>query len=97
MIIVVWTLDFGVGGQRKKGRLKRTWKKQIEEESIKVGLSREDALCRSWCIVGVNLIATGLKCIWPFSIVGDTTDFKYCFLYLNIRNYNEMLQNIAFA
>ena len=24
--------------QRKKGRLKRTWKKHVEEESVKVGL-----------------------------------------------------------
>ena len=31
-------LDFEVEGQRKKGRLKRTWKKQVEEESVKVGL-----------------------------------------------------------
>ena len=30
--------DFKVEGQRKKGRLKRTWKKQVEEESVKVGL-----------------------------------------------------------
>ena len=44
-------LDFEIEGQWKKGRLKRTWKKQVEEESVKVGLRREDALCRSkWCI-----------------------------------------------
>ena len=30
---------FGVDGQRKKGRLRSTWKKQVEEESMKVGLS----------------------------------------------------------
>ena len=40
-------LDLEVEGQRKKGRPKRTWKKQVEEESVKVGLRREDALCRS--------------------------------------------------
>ena len=28
----------------KKGRLKMTWKMQVEEESIKVGLRREDAI-----------------------------------------------------
>ena len=32
-------------GQRKKGRPKRTWKRQIEEESMKVCLRRKDALC----------------------------------------------------
>ena len=34
-------LEFEVEGQKKK----RTWKKQVEEESIKVSLSRQDALC----------------------------------------------------
>ena len=29
---------------RKKGRLKMTWKKQLEEESVKIGLTREDAI-----------------------------------------------------
>ena len=30
--------DFEVEGQRKKGWLKRKWKKQVEVESEKVGL-----------------------------------------------------------
>ena len=47
-------LDFEVEGESKKGRPKRTWKKQVEEESVKVGLRREDALCRSKWSVGVN-------------------------------------------
>ena len=34
-----------VEGQWKKGRPKRTWKRQVEEESVKVGMRREDALC----------------------------------------------------
>ena len=38
-------LEFKVGGQRMKGRLKRTWKKQVEEESMKVGLRMENSLC----------------------------------------------------
>ena len=38
-------IDCEVEGQRKKGRPKRTWKRQLEEESVKVGLRREDALC----------------------------------------------------
>ena len=32
------TLYIEVEGQQKKGRLKRMWKKQVEEESMKVGL-----------------------------------------------------------
>ena len=37
-------LDFEVETQRKKGRLKRTLKKKVEEEGMKIGLSKEDAL-----------------------------------------------------
>ena len=40
---VLRALDFDVDNQRKKGRRMRTGKKQVEEESVKVGLSREDA------------------------------------------------------
>ena len=39
-------LDFEVESQRKKGRLKRTWKELVDEESVKVGLRREDTLCQ---------------------------------------------------
>ena len=44
-------------GERKKGRPKR----QGEEESVKVGLRREDALGRSKWSVSVNMIAAGLS------------------------------------
>ena len=54
-------LDFEVEDQRKKGRLKRTWKRQVEEESVKVGLRREDVLCRSQWSVGINYIVAGLS------------------------------------
>ena len=54
-------LYFEDEGQRNKGRLKRTWKKQFEEESGKVGLKREDELCLSKRSVGVNQIAAGLR------------------------------------
>ena len=54
-------LDFKVEGQRKKGRPKRKCKKQIEEESVKVGLRREDALCRSKLSIGINQIVAGLR------------------------------------
>ena len=55
------TLDFEVEGQRKIGSPRWTWKKKVEEESVKVGLRREDALCRSKWSVGVNKIAAGLR------------------------------------
>ena len=51
-------LQLEVGGLRKNGRSKRTWMMQVKEESMKVGLSKEDALCQSMRIVGVNQIAT---------------------------------------
>ena len=38
-------LYFEVEGQRKTERPKMTWKKQVEEESVTVGLRRKDALC----------------------------------------------------
>ena len=38
-------LGFEVEGQRKLGSPNRTWKRQVAEESVKVGLCTEDALC----------------------------------------------------
>ena len=49
-------MNFEIEGQRKKGRSKRTWKKQVEEESMKGGLRREDALCQTELSVGINQI-----------------------------------------
>ena len=37
-------LDLEVSGKRKRGRPKKTWKKQVEEETEKIGLKKEDAL-----------------------------------------------------
>ena len=68
-------LDFEAEGEREKGRPKRTWKKQVEEESVKVGLRRKDALCRSNSSIGVNKIAAGLRRIWPATLIGDSTRF----------------------
>ena len=39
--------EFEVEGQRKKGRLNRTWKRQVENKSVKLCLRFEDALCQS--------------------------------------------------
>ena len=33
-------------GKRKRGRPKKTWKKQVQEETEKIGLKKEDALRR---------------------------------------------------
>ena len=36
-------LKFNVEGQRRRGRPKRTWRKQVEEERLKTGLNLKDA------------------------------------------------------
>ena len=46
---------------KKIGMPKKTWKKQVENKNMKIGLNKEDAVCRSKWIVGVNLIATRLR------------------------------------
>ena len=37
-------LNLEVSGKRKRGLPKKTWKKQVEEETEKIGLKKEDAL-----------------------------------------------------
>ena len=39
-------LNLEVSGKRKRGRSKKTWTKQVEEETEKIGLKKEDALRR---------------------------------------------------
>ena len=49
-------LNIEVGGKRKRGRPKKTWKKQVEEETEKIGL-KEDALRRDKWRDGVQAIS----------------------------------------
>ena len=52
------TLNLEVSGNRKRGRPKKTWKKQAEEEETeKIGLKKEDALNRDKWRDGVRAIA----------------------------------------
>ena len=44
-----------------KESLKRTWKRQVKEESMKVGLRWKVALCRSKWSSLVSKIAAGLR------------------------------------
>ena len=60
-------LDFEVEGLRKKGKPKRTWKKQVEEESVKVGLRMEGALCRLIIIIIIIIII--IKCLKSYDII----------------------------
>ena len=43
--VLTMELEFEVESQRKKGRTKMTLKRQVEENSIEVGLSRHEAVC----------------------------------------------------
>ena len=54
-------LEFNVNEPRKRGRLKKTWKRQVEEEIRKVGLRREDAPNRARWRDGVRAIATRVR------------------------------------
>ena len=45
MIFLRRALDLEVEGQRTKWRPMMTWKKQVEEESVQVGLRGKDVLC----------------------------------------------------
>ena len=54
-------LDLEVSGKGKRGRPKKTWKKQVEEETEKISLKKEDALNRSKWKDGVEAIAEGMR------------------------------------
>ena len=63
--------NFEVSGKRKRGRPKKTWKKQVEEETEKVGLKKKDALRRDKWRDGVRAIVEGLGYIWPSLLKGQ--------------------------
>ena len=50
-------LDFEASGKRKREPSKKTWKKQIEEETEKTGLKKKDASNRAKWRDGVRTIA----------------------------------------
>ena len=53
-------LNLEVSGKRKRGRPKKTWKKQVEKETEKIGLKKKDALRRDTWRDGVRAIAEGM-------------------------------------
>ena len=56
-------LKFEIEGQRIKWKPKRTWNRQVEEESLKVDISKEDELCRPKWIISVNQIGCWVEVI----------------------------------
>ena len=49
-----------MSGKRKRGRPKKTWKKQVDEKPEKVALKKVDTLIRAKWIDGVQIIAEGI-------------------------------------
>ena len=49
-----------MSGKRKRGRSKKTWKKQVEEEMEKIGLKKEDVLNRDKWRDGKQAIVEGM-------------------------------------
>ena len=64
-------LDLEVSGKRKRGRPKKTWKKQVEEETERSGLKVENALNRGKWRNGVRAIAERMGRIRPFLVRGQ--------------------------
>ena len=58
------TMEFEERGKRKRRRLKKTWKKEVEKERKSVGLEKKDAMNRARWRVGVREIAAGVN---PFT------------------------------
>ena len=54
------TLDLEGSGKRKRGRPKKTWKKQVEEKTEKIDFKKKDALNRAKWRDGVQAIAEGM-------------------------------------
>ena len=62
--------DLEVSGKRKRGRPKKTWKNQVEEETEKIGL-KEGALRRDKWRDGVRAIAEEMGQIRPSLLRGQ--------------------------
>ena len=54
-----------VNGQRKPGRPKQTWKRQVEKSLKKIGLRVEEATDRARWREGVRVVAEGMRYIRP--------------------------------
>ena len=54
-------LEFEVNGKRKRGRPKKKWRKQVEEECVRVGLRIEDASNGARWREGVRVFAASVR------------------------------------
>ena len=53
-------LDHEVSGKYKRRQPKKNWKKQVEEETEKIGLKKKDAMNQAKQRDGVRAIAEGM-------------------------------------
>ena len=60
-IVLRVALDLEVSGKRKRGRSKKTWRKQVEEETERISLKKEDALNRAKWRDGVQVVADRME------------------------------------
>ena len=67
-------LEFSVSGQRKRGRPKKTWRRQVEEEARRMGLTNEDAGDSQLWRERVIEIAEGIR---PPSLSRTKPDLKH--------------------
>ena len=63
-----------VNEQRKRGQPKMTWRRQVEESVMKVGLKIEKAVDRTRRREGTRAIAEGMKCFRPPSVTRKKPD-----------------------
>ena len=87
--------DFEAEGERKKERSTRIWKRQVEEESMKVGLRKEDALCYSEWSVGVKKDCSLVEVNVTSIIVGELPYFKDWCLSFSHKVEHKTLEHVA--
>ena len=61
-----------VNGQRKRGRQKMTWRRQMKKSVKKVGLKIEETADLTRWKEGVKTIAEGMRCIRPPPVTRET-------------------------
>ena len=60
-MVMLWEEHWCLRLKDREREERREGKKQLEEESVKVGLRKEDALCRSKSTIGVNQIDAWMR------------------------------------
>ena len=66
------TLMLEMKGQRRRGKPRQRWRRQVEENTKRIGLEMEQASNRTrWC-EGVGAIAEEMRCIRPPTVTRKT-------------------------